>query len=244
MAPCLLTMCYMALRKQFPDFGPLRAVERLGANVWRGVTRQGRPVEVVVKRIRRDRVMEARLAARFKHPALVPVIQHGLSPAGYILVRPWIEGVDLAALMLARGRFLPWEVGAHVARELARAAAWTHALVDGEARPHGLIASPVSATNVIIGSDGEVRLLGCATDAYADQLALGELLHATCGHDVPAGVSYLAGRMTAFDPMERLTSFDEVVRALDRLLAGVSGGSEYLAAHLRGMQQCLRNVGT
>jgi serine/threonine protein kinase len=158
-----------------PDFGPFRAVQTLGqggmADVFRAITltRAERPVEVVVKLLRPElatdqRILamfrfEAQVAARFDHPNLVRVVRHGWSPAGYIQVMPYIDGMNVSELIDARGRGLPWEAAVWVAREVARGLAWAHALPAEDGQPMTLLHRDVSPSNVMLTRAGRVRLL-------------------------------------------------------------------------------------
>jgi serine/threonine protein kinase len=141
------------------------------ADVFRAVTltRAERPVEVVVKLLRPELAKDARIfamfrfeaqvAARFDHPNLVRVVRHGWSPAGYIQVMPYIDGVNVFELIEARGRGLPWEAAVWVAREVARGLAWAHALPADDGEPMTLLHRDVSPSNVMVTRAGRVRLL-------------------------------------------------------------------------------------
>jgi serine/threonine protein kinase len=92
---------------------------------------------------------EARLLARLSHPGLVPVYDAGTDEVG----RPWVvmelvEGETLADAV-RRGPLDPFRVAA-LGRTLAEALSYVHA--------QGMVHRDVKPANVLVGSDGRVRL--------------------------------------------------------------------------------------
>jgi serine/threonine protein kinase len=92
---------------------------------------------------------EARLLAKLSHPGLVPVYDAGTEEAG----RPWVvmELVDGETLAdtIRRG-VLPSERTAEIGARLADALTYVHG--------QGLVHRDVKPANVLLGSDGRVRL--------------------------------------------------------------------------------------
>lgn len=90
---------------------------------------------------------EARLAATVDHPNVVRV--RCVADDGTALVADWIEGADLAAVLGTHGA-LPAALAAQVAREALAGLAAVHAA--------GILHRDVKAANVLLGTDGTVRL--------------------------------------------------------------------------------------
>jgi eukaryotic-like serine/threonine-protein kinase len=124
---------------------------------------------------------EARLLARLSHPGLVPVYDAGTDEVG----RPWVvmelvEGETLGAAM-ARGP-LPSERVAGLGRTLAGALAYVHA--------QGLVHRDVKPANVLLGTDGRVRLtdFGIARLVDAAKVTATGLTVGTAGYLSPEQV--------------------------------------------------------
>jgi hypothetical protein len=135
----------------------LREVGRGGFGVvWEARDRElGRRVAVKVIRSRPDGVPEKRLvaeaevAARLSHPNIVTVLDVGRGDRGAWLVQEFLTGNTLAA-RIDRGA-LPLRETLRVARDVARGVAHAHA--------HGVVHRDLTARNVFLCDDGQVKLL-------------------------------------------------------------------------------------
>src|SRR5688500_10982917 len=100
---------------------------------------------------------EARLAARIRHPNVVPVIEVGDDPFGVYLVMDYVEGDSLAGVMrITKGQNerLPLS---HVARILSDTLAGLHAaheLCGESGKPLGLVHRDYTPQNILVGIDG------------------------------------------------------------------------------------------
>jgi serine/threonine-protein kinase len=117
---------------------------------------------------------EARLAARIRHPNVVPTIDISDSiQTGYFLVMEYIEGDHLGALLSgahrAGGRLSLAVILRIVADALAGLGA-AHALADDNGRPLQLVHRDVSPHNVLVGCDGVSRLTDFGVAKAEDRL--------------------------------------------------------------------------
>lgn len=163
------------LREPLP-FGRFVLLELLGrggmAEVWRArLETEGFTRTVVVKRILPHLAgdpsfaqlfeREARLSARLNHSNIVQVFDSGKIAGEPYLAMELVDGLDLTralSVLSERGR-PPLGLGPYVAREVARALAYAHGLAGDDGRPLGLVHRDVSPSNVLLGSDGAVKLL-------------------------------------------------------------------------------------
>lgn len=105
---------------------------------------------------------EARLMASFDHPNLVPVTDLGEDPESSVVyaVMPYVSGTSLAKLARDRN-FDGLEVteALWITTRVLLALGFAHELRDARGRPLGIIHRDVSPENVMLGFDGEVRLI-------------------------------------------------------------------------------------
>jgi serine/threonine-protein kinase len=105
---------------------------------------------------------EARLAARIRHPNVVPTLDISDSQGdGYFLVMEYIEGDHLGALLreAARGSArLPVPVVMRIIVDALEGLAAAHALKDGDGKPLGIVHRDISPHNILLGTDGIARI--------------------------------------------------------------------------------------
>lgn len=153
-------------------FGPFELTERLGAGGMAEVFKatafgaSGFEKTVALKLLREEYVgeptwermflEEARLQARLSHRGLVQAHDFGAVDG-----RPWVrldyvDGLDVAAL--AQGAAVDAPIACFVIAEVLTALAALHEATDERSRPLGLVHRDVSATNVLVSRQGEVKL--------------------------------------------------------------------------------------
>lgn len=93
---------------------------------------------------------QARSLRRFRHPNLVPVLDFGRLGCFYI-VRDWVAGLNLAELQAGEWKFDAVQT-AQIGASVAEALSYLHR----NNRLHGA----VCPRNVILGTEGEIRLTG------------------------------------------------------------------------------------
>jgi serine/threonine-protein kinase len=105
---------------------------------------------------------EARISAHLDHPNIVQVIDFGAVDGQYFLAMEHVRGKDLARVLAAfqkRGAFIPYGLAALVARDVARALAYAHALRADGGAPLNIVHRDISPSNVMIAYTGAVKLL-------------------------------------------------------------------------------------
>jgi serine/threonine protein kinase len=118
--------------------------------------------------LRRRFVAEARILAGLHHPNIVAALDFGQDDTPY-LVMELVDGWTLAHL-LRRRRKLPPGCVAWVAEELSRGLGHVHRATTADGRTLGLVHRDLSPSNIMVGSDGRVRLLDFGTAKVADAL--------------------------------------------------------------------------
>jgi len=105
---------------------------------------------------------EARLAARIRHPNVVPTIDiSDTEDAGYFLVMDYIEGDHLGALLqqaYRRGTRLPPSVSLRIVVDALNGLGAAHALTDENGQRINLVHRDVSPHNIMVSTDGIARI--------------------------------------------------------------------------------------
>ena len=207
---------------------------------WDRETSRAVAIKVPIGRLAHDKTFLLRLEreravmARFTHPNVAPLlaVERG-GDAGYMVVE-LVVGTSLAGMLAARGALRP----AHAARLAATVCA-----VLAAAHDHGVVHGHLTAANVLLAVNGQVKLtdfrvakaaepMPSAPDPAADLRALGRLMAAMlAGREaaegapirldptVPAELAAIVSR--AVGRVEPYLSAAEMGRDLKRFLAGI-----------------------
>jgi len=140
--------------------GPYVLVDAIGAGSMGQVYKAQSKTDnqwYAVKVLPRRSMWNVRLARRqvrgfsqFTHPAVVPFVDVGTAGGQHYLVWPLVEGETLEARVLRDGR-LSNEVTAVLMTQIAQGLAAAHG--------HGLFHGQLKPSNILIGQDGQARLL-------------------------------------------------------------------------------------
>ena len=105
---------------------------------------------------------EARLAARIRHPNVVPTTDiSDTQDAGYYLVMDYIEGDHLGAMLQSAykaGERLTIPVSLRIVMDALAGLGAAHALTDDSGRRINLVHRDISPHNIMVGTDGIARL--------------------------------------------------------------------------------------
>jgi serine/threonine-protein kinase len=105
---------------------------------------------------------EARLAARVRHPNVVPTLDVVASKGEVLLVLEYVHGESLSALCRAQAKqrgIVPVGVAVSIVLGLLQGLHAVHEATDERGRSLGLVHRDVSPQNVMVGVDGMARVL-------------------------------------------------------------------------------------
>lgn len=118
-------------------------------------------------------IHEAKLCSHLSHANVVQTFDLGQFDGQYYIAMEYVEGFDLNQLLglLSRARIaLPLQFALYIVVEVLRGLHYAHRLTGPEGKPLGIIHRDVSPTNVLISTDGDVKLcdFGIAKAALGD----------------------------------------------------------------------------
>jgi serine/threonine-protein kinase len=180
---------------------------------------------------------EARLAAGIHNAHVVPILEVGMSKAGYFLVMEYIEGDTLAGLTLRalragghdggpsegppnppalRSTGLPAPVGVRIVLDALEGLHAAHQLADGEGVHLGLVHRDCTPQNILVGVDGSARLTDFGVARAASRLAI------TRPQQVKGKVAYLSPEQAHAMDLDRRSDLFTMGIVLWEVLAGRS----------------------
>jgi len=106
-------------------------------------------------------INEARLCMRLRHPHICPIYEFGEQDGEYYLAMEWVHGVSLSTLnrrsRASGGIPLPFVV--KILADVADALHAAHTAKDERGEPMHIVHRDVTPENVMLGFDGQVKLL-------------------------------------------------------------------------------------
>ena len=167
---------------------------------------------VVVKRIHSDRsedpefvkmfLDEARLAAQLHHNNIVHVHDIGKEQGEYFFAMEYVHGEDLRKLLMRmskRKEQVPLEHIVTIITTVALALHHAHEQRGADRKPLGLVHRDVSPANIIVGYDGNVKVV----DFGIAKAALRVRPDDTKGGALKGKVSYMAPEQCSGQPVDR-----------------------------------------
>ena len=100
---------------------------------------------------------EAKLAARLRHPLIVPVVDVGMLDDGFYLVMEYVDGPSLSEVVRAAEK-IPLRVVGRVLADVLEALDAAHNAIDDKGRALGVVHRDFSPQNILVGADGRSRL--------------------------------------------------------------------------------------
>jgi eukaryotic-like serine/threonine-protein kinase len=142
-------------------------------------------------------IREAQLGGVLRHRGLVGVHGLGTEAGRYFVVMEWIDGFELASLLSAGPP--PPTVACALAVELAGTLDYVHRARDLDGRPLGLVHRDLSATNLLLSREGELKLtdFGLAKATLLADRSRGDVRKGTYAYMSPEQVAQVADQPLA-----------------------------------------------
>jgi len=145
---------------------------------------------------------EARITIGLNHKNVVRLDDFGQVDGVYFMAIEYVDGTDLAAVLRAQtlnGKALPPIVAAAIVGDTAAALAHAHALTDAAGVPLGVVHRDVSPQNILLSSQGVVKLTDFGIAAAKNKLSL------TTPGVVLGKAAYMAPEQARGTPVSSLT---------------------------------------
>ncbi len=180
---------------------------------------------------------EAKLAARIRHPNVVPTLDVLAQEGELFVVMEYVHGESLAGLIRAaaeRGETIPLPVVSAIFADALAGLHAVHEVKDERGAPLNVIHRDVSPQNVLVGLDGVARVLdfGIAKAAGRAQITRDGQVKGKLGYLSPEQLRQNAGRGSDIYAtgvclwealtMQRLFTGDNESAVLARIMAGMA----------------------
>lgn len=161
---------------------------------------------------------EARLAARIRHPNVMPTVDVVREDEELFLVMEYVHGAPLSLLlakMREANRRAPVRIASAIASGLLLGLHAAHEATDEKGRPLGLVHRDVSPQNVLVGADGATRVLD-----FGVAKARGRLQASTGEGTLKGKLGYLAPEQIRGAEVGRSTDIYAAAVVIWELLTG------------------------
>jgi len=162
---------------------------------------------------------EARLAARIRHPNVVPTLDVVRADGELLIVMEYIDGESLSQLARASIGRIPVPIVLAIVSEMLHGLHSAHEAKSEAGTPLEIVHRDVSPQNVLVGADGVARLVdfgiarATGRAARSDQERTGE-------HDLKGKLAYMAPEQIRREPVTRKTDIFAAGVVLWELLTG------------------------
>jgi serine/threonine-protein kinase len=160
---------------------------------------------------------EARLAARIRHPNVVPILDVIQAASDLALVMEYVHGQslwELARVLRETGERVPLGIAAAIVVETLHGLHAAHEATDEQGKLLGLVHRDVSPHNILVGVDGVTRLVDFGIAKAAGRL------HSTRDSSVKGKYAYMAPEQARGEPVSRLSDVFAAGIVLWELLTG------------------------
>jgi eukaryotic-like serine/threonine-protein kinase len=184
--------------------------------------------ELVIKRLlpsvlddprsRKTFQMEANLHTAARHDNVVEMYQSGEVEGEPYLAMEYVPGVDAFRLMRraqSESMRIPPQVAIYVARELCKALACVHGLVDEDNNPLGIVHRDVTPSNIYLSETGQVKL-----GDFGIARSFAEKPRAQGTHVLKGKYGYLAPEQVSGEPFDHRADLFSLAVVLSEMMIG------------------------
>jgi serine/threonine protein kinase len=184
--------------------------------------------ELVIKRLlpsvlddprsRKTFQMEANLHTAARHANVVEMFESGDVEGEPYLAMEYVPGVDAFRLMRraqSETTRIPPNVGIYIARELCKALACVHGLVDEDGNPLGIVHRDVTPSNIYLSEVGEVKL-----GDFGIARSFAEKPRAQGTHVLKGKYGYLAPEQVSGEPFDHRADLFSLAVVLSEMMIG------------------------
>ncbi len=163
-------------------------------------------------------IREAKILANLQHPNIVGVIDFGEEDGAYIMVLDYVRAYDVgvwAWFRKSKGEHIPIAGVVHIVTKVLDALEFAHTLALPDGTSLDIIHADISPSNVMVGSDGQVKLLD-----FGIARMRGEVTKSTDSNSIRGKFSYLPVEALDGSPPRVTTDVYACGVTLYELLAG------------------------
>jgi serine/threonine protein kinase len=143
---------------------------------------------------------EGRLVQRIRHPNVVELYEVGQQEGFMYMAMEWVEGDSLHTLIAEAGkrRPIPPETAVRIVADAAAGLHAAHELTNERGEPLGVVHRDVSPHNILIGTNGAVKLVDFGVAKAVERLA-----EATVAGQVKGKFGYMSPEQAVARPVDR-----------------------------------------